>query len=146
MLMKEEKKFTKEEAVELLGNDNITANIYDLLKAVDAKSSPEQLSIVYAADDADLTKKEEWESALKEITTWLDSYKALNRGERLSISDLVVTGAKSYVHGVLLIVCFVLIVGFLPEICEGIPVRDVPREDGGEDRTEKETVYEIGEK
>ena len=99
-----EKKFTKEEAFELLSYDTIRENIYHLLNAVGAKYEPDVSASVYTSDEHELSSKDYWSPVVDNILEWINGYKALNKTDRLFISDLVLPSATSHLHGTMLLV------------------------------------------
>ena len=99
-----ENNIDKVSAVEELGHDNFETLCYDLFSAVGAKSWADEPKVVNVALDQ---SADDWTEGLKyaeDIAKWLKGYKELNKGDRLSVSDVVLTTvSKDYMHGVVII-------------------------------------------
>lgn len=93
----------KEKAFEELSHDNITGETYELLHAVGANSAADECGVV--TPNLDLGVVGKWKPVATKIAAWISSYKVLNKPDRLSISDIVITGADDkHVHGVAMLV------------------------------------------
>ena len=93
----------KEKAFEELGLDNITGETYELLHAVGANSAADECEVVTPELDLEVAGK--WKPVATKIAAWISSYKVLNKPDRLSVSDIVITGADNeHVHGVAMLV------------------------------------------
>ena len=93
----------KEKAFEELGHDNITGETYELLHAVGANSAANECGVVTPKLDLGVIGK--WKPVATRIAAWISSYKVLNKPDRLSVSDIVITDADNeHVHGVAMLV------------------------------------------
>lgn len=94
----------KLKAVEELGHDILDTLCYDLFSAVGAKSWTDEPKVVNVALKQCGT---DWAEGLKyaeDIAKWLKAYQELNKGDRLSVSDVVLTTVnEDYMHGVVII-------------------------------------------
>lgn len=94
----------KLDALEELNHDNIRENIYDLFKTVGATCWADKPKVVNAVIEQSADDWSEGLNYAKDIAKWLTLYKELNKGDRLSLSDVVVSGLGSdYIHGVILV-------------------------------------------
>ena len=87
-----------EKIVEELGYDVITVNPYDAFALIGANTSTKTPKTVFASEKKD----DRYDKYLNELCGWLADYGKLNKIDRLSLSDVVVTNATSHcVHGVI---------------------------------------------
>lgn len=87
-----------EKIAQELGYDVINVNPYDAFKVIGADSSTKNPKTVFASEKKD----DRYDKYLNELCEWLSDYSRLNKQDRLSLSDVVVTSATSHcVHGVI---------------------------------------------
>lgn len=94
----------KLKAIEELGHDIFDTLCYDLFSAVGAQSwtmEPKVVNVALEQYDNDCTECLKY---AEDIAKWLKAYQELNKGDRLSVSDVVVTTVdENYLHGVVII-------------------------------------------
>lgn len=94
----------REKAIEELNYDNFETLCYDLFSAVDAKAFADTPKVVCVEKERKETDWHEGIALADNIAKWLDSYHQLNKPDRLSISDVVLSRVgESSIHGVIIV-------------------------------------------
>lgn len=91
----------KKEIVEHLGYDVINLDVYDAFELLGAKTMASTPKTVFVG----VKENEKYDKYFDEFCKWLELYGNLNKKDRLSLSDVVITEATSHcAHGVMHIV------------------------------------------
>jgi hypothetical protein len=87
---------TRDEAFEELSSNFTRKNHYDLFNAVGAEPMANISRVCWLNENGrnNLSKKDTFAPIMVEFSKWLTDYKNLNKHERLSVSDIVVTEAS----------------------------------------------------
>ena len=98
---------TREDAIDELGYDNFQTLPYDLFSAVGAKLWVDEPKVVCVYPNSNELDEDYWKEGIdlvEKIANWVGLYKKLNKGDRLSVSDIVVSGvSQRHIHGSIII-------------------------------------------
>ena len=68
-------------------------NLYDVMGCLHVQNDPEIVNAVYVLPEDEITARYDH---VREIADWLTDYKKTKRGDRLQISDVMITGSNAH--------------------------------------------------